>query len=174
VDRTHARRPLVPAVALTAALAVAAPARADELVPIVQPGQPMRFGTAEEAAQVAADAAPVPPDPPRTPNGGASCLIANPLLDRRTVASSRCLACHDRHGGSSAAGAHPVDVAYARPSRTSLRSGPETFNAAIVLQGGKVGCLTCHDPKAATLHHLAAPTRGEVAKRLCVACHPLS
>jgi len=174
VDRSHAGRPSVPFLALTAALALAARARADELVPIVQPGQPMRFGTPAEAAQLASEAAPAAPEPPRGANGGTSCLIANPLLDRRTVASARCLACHDRHGGGSTAGAHPVDVAYARPSQTSLRAGPETFNAAIVLQGGKVGCLTCHDPKAATLHHLAAPTRGEVAKRLCVACHPLS
>jgi hypothetical protein len=99
------------------------------------------------------------------------CLLSDRTLERRTVNSSRCTTCHP--GGTASVGhaGHPCDVPYSTYGR-DLRLDPERFNAAVVLAAGKITCLTCHDPRSGLAQHLAAPTGGEVALRLCVACHP--
>ena len=102
--------------------------------------------------------------------GAAECTLGGPL-DRKTTPSSTCLQCHDGSKGLNATKGHRYDLEYFVKPGSDLRQDPERFNGAVVLAGGKVTCLTCHDSGSKLLYHLAAPTGGEVDKRLCVACH---
>ncbi len=100
----------------------------------------------------------------------ATCALPA-VLDRRATPTSACTTCHDGSAGLAAHRGHPVDVKYPDWS-PDLRRDPEKFNPAIVLAAGTITCMTCHDPKSTLLDHVAAPTSGDVDKRLCVACHP--
>jgi hypothetical protein len=127
-----------------------------QVVPIVEPGKPMRF-QAIPAPTAAVEAAPEP------------CELDVPQ-DRRTPTSSQCMRCHDGSKATNATTGHRFDVEYQNYGK-DLRPEPEKFNPKIVLAGGKVTCLSCHEPLSTLRFHLAAPTEGEVEKRLCVACH---
>lgn len=101
--------------------------------------------------------------------GPGACIVGT-VVDRRTTPSSACTTCHDGKLGMGENG-HRFDIPY-DPSRSpGLRRDPEKFNPRVVLVDGKVACMSCHDPASTLLFHLAAPTKGTVAERLCVACH---
>jgi hypothetical protein len=138
-------------------------ARAQELVPVVEPGKPMRLELVSTQPAAAATLAP--------------CTISTPV-DRRTTLSSVCMTCHDgsRTGAADARKGHKFGVDYesarSRPG-SGLRLDPESFGSlsVVILQAGQVGCMSCHSPTSTLPFHVAAPTGGPVAERLCVACH---
>ncbi|GEJ57071.1 hypothetical protein AMYX_18120 [Anaeromyxobacter diazotrophicus] len=117
---------------------------------------------------LAAAAEPAAP-PPGQASGPAVCALE--LGAERTTASSVCTGCHDGAlGGSFEHGGHRVEIAYA-PYPAGLRPKPEERKVNVVLPGGRITCMTCHDARSALPSHLAAPTGGPVEQRLCVACH---
>lgn len=161
VDRTARAEGRAIARLATAALAalVALPCQAQtapRLVPILEPGKPMRF-----------EAAP----PPTTTDPGAPepCSLDTPL-DRRTTPSSACMRCHDGSRASNAGTGHRYDIEY-DPYGKELRPEPEKFNEKVVLADRKVTCLSCHESLSTAPFRLAAPTGGTLEKRLCAACH---
>ncbi|MFL5302840.1 MAG: hypothetical protein ACJ79R_21130 [Anaeromyxobacteraceae bacterium] len=85
------------------------------------------------------------------------------------------MSCHDGLRGSFGGrrGAHPVEIRYraggSGPNR--LRANPESRPGNVVLPGGKITCLTCHDSRSQLPWHLAARADGKPGKRLCDACH---
>jgi len=106
----------------------------------------------------------------------------------RAQATTRtCMGCHD---GTSASGvdyqrgdappsmlsamhrSHPVDVDYA----TAEMRKPHLFHpaaslpASLVLPGGKVTCVTCHDGASREPAHAAI---SQSRSRLCTSCHDL-
>ena len=89
----------------------------------------------------------------------------------RTAPSSVCTACHASATSSFDHGGHRVDVMYEPMPGKDLRPNPLERGVNVVLPGGRITCLTCHDPQSKLLDHLAAPVGGPVEKRLCVACH---
>jgi hypothetical protein len=88
----------------------------------------------------------------------------------RTAPSSGCTSCHTSTTGSFDHGGHRVDIAY-EPYGKDLRPNPLERGVNVVLPGGRITCLTCHDPQSKLPDHLAAPISGPVEKRLCTACH---
>jgi hypothetical protein len=135
-----------------------------QLVPVVEPGKPMRFEVVQPAPQPAAQE--VPPD---------ACALEG-LVDRRTTPSRGCTVCHDGSRASDARTGHKFDVDYARarvePTNAgAFRAEPEQFNGAIVLVGGTVVCTTCHSSTSTLASRLVAPVNGPEKGRLCVACH---
>lgn len=88
----------------------------------------------------------------------------------RTAPSSGCLACHTSLSGNFEHGGHRVEVAY-EPAGKDLRPKPEERGVNVVLPGGRITCLTCHDARSKLPAHLAASTDGRVDQRLCTACH---
>jgi hypothetical protein len=128
-------------------------------VPVVEPGKPMRFEiVAPPAAE--APAAPAEPEP---------CDLESPQ-DRRTTPSSKCMRCHNGSRAMNAASGHRFDIEYS-PYGKELRPDPEKHNPKVLLAGGKVTCLSCHEPLSKELFRLAAPMKGPLDKRLCSACH---
>lgn len=125
------------------------------LIPVVEPGKPMRFITA----------APIPPEPAAAD----PCDLDVPQ-DRRTATSTACMRCHDGSKAANATVGHKYDIEYVSHGK-ELRPDPEKFNSKVVLAGGKVTCMSCHVPLATTAFRLAAPTGGELDQRLCTACH---
>lgn len=96
-----------------------------------------------------------------------------------------CLSCHDgatarpltahagpAYGMASAAGpdmasAHPVGVDYMAAVRRDPGSYNDPFaNPRIVLEDGKVGCVSCH-----ATHDAATVAAGSVRHEVCVECH---
>lgn len=108
-----------------------------------------------------------PPPPPPPP----ACTL--PGVDRASAPQGECLACHDGSSASDARAGHKFGFDYtaarSRPG-ADLRLDPQGKNG-VILQDGQVTCLTCHAPTSTLVNHLAAPTGGPVADRLCVACH---
>ena len=68
-------------------------------------------------------------------------------------------------------GKHPIGMDYGRyvASNHNLRK-PEDLNPNLVLVGGKVSCVTCHDPLNPEKNHMALNDRG---RALCLECHNL-
>jgi hypothetical protein len=89
----------------------------------------------------------------------------------RTAPSSSCTACHTSTTGSFDHGGHRVDVVYEPMPGKDLRPNPLDRGVNVVLPGGRITCLTCHDSQSKLPDHLAAPIGGPVANRLCTACH---
>lgn len=148
-----------PASALPAAPQTAAPqTAAPQTVPVVEPGKPMRFETVTPPAAAEAPAADAEP-----------CDLESPQ-DRRTTPSKKCMRCHDGSRASNAATGHRFDIEYVSYGK-ELRPDPEKLNPKVVLAGGKVTCLSCHEPLSNAPFRLAAPTNGPSDKRLCAACH---
>lgn len=135
------------------------PPVAPDFVAIVEPGKPMRLQAV--AAAVPAPTAPAP----------ATCTL--PAIDRASTPSSACLTCHDGSSASDARHGHRFGIDYAgaraRPS-SDLRPDPQGVNN-VLLQAGQVACVSCHAPTSTLPYHLAAPTGGALADRLCSACH---
>ena len=131
---------------------------APRLVPIVEPGKPMRFEAVAPAPIGGGD--PVAPEP---------CGLDSPQ-DRRTTTSAACMRCHDGSRAKNAGTGHRFDIEY-NPYGKELRPDPEAFNAKVVLASRKVTCLSCHEPLSMTPFRLVAPTGGALEKRLCTACH---
>jgi len=115
--------------------------------------------------------APTPIPQATVADGGALGCALDAPLDRKSTPSSTCTQCHDGSKALNASRGHRYDMEYFVRPGSDLRMNPEQFNAAVVLASGKVTCLSCHDPASRLVFHLAAPTDGEVGKRLCVACH---
>ena len=97
----------------------------------------------------------------------AQCLLET-SVDRSTVQSRQCLACHDGSGGPAVPvhDSHPVERPYAdawMARRASLRSIPAP---EIVLADGPVTCASCHDGAAPNPHQTALPLA-----QLCQGCH---
>lgn len=88
----------------------------------------------------------------------------------RTAPSSGCLACHTSMTGNFDHGGHRVEVPY-EPYGKDLRPKPEERGVNVVLPGGRITCLTCHDSRSKLPDHLAATTAGRADQRLCTACH---
>ena len=67
------------------------------------------------------------------------------------------------------AGKHPIGMDYARYAavNNNLRK-PGELNPKLVLVGGKVSCVTCHDALNPEKNHLAMNNSG---RDLCVECH---
>jgi len=130
-------------------------APAPRMVPVVEPGKPMRFEVVSPPAPAAAVVDP--------------CDLEMPQ-DRRAPSSAACLRCHDGSRALNASTGHRFDIEYATYGK-ELRVDPEKFNPKIVVASGKVTCLSCHEPLSTTRFRLAAPTDGPVDKRLCAACH---
>ena len=129
-----------------------------QLVPVVEPGKPMRFQAVAPAPIGGGD--PTAPEP---------CGLDSPQ-DRRTTTSAACMRCHDGSRANNAGTGHRFDIEY-NPYGKELRPDPEAFNAKVVLADRKVTCLSCHEPLSMTPFRLAAPTGGTLEKRLCTACH---
>lgn len=127
-----------------------------KLVPILEPGKPMRF----EAVAPPTTGEPPVADP---------CDLASPQ-DRRTTTSVSCLRCHDGSKAANARSGHRFDIEYVTYGK-DLRPEPEKYNPAVVLANGMVTCLSCHEPLSSAAFRLAAPTGGTLEKRLCAACH---
>ncbi len=122
---------------------------------------------------LAAAEAPVstaPAIPPASPTVAAAppCSLESGV--ERTAPSSGCLACHTSLSGNFDHGGHRVDVPY-EPYGKELRAKPEERGVNVVLPGGRITCLTCHDARSKLPDHLAATTAGRVDQRLCTACH---
>ena len=130
-------------------------APAPRMVPVLEPGKPMRFEVVNPPAS-----APAAVDP---------CDLEMPQ-DRRVPSSTACLRCHDGSRALNASTGHRYDIEYATYGK-ELRVDPEKFNPKVVVASGKVTCLSCHEPLSTTRFRLAAPTDGPVDKRLCAACH---
>jgi predicted CXXCH cytochrome family protein len=98
--------------------------------------------------------------------------------------STGCIVCHDgvvtpmkklnfRNNPESRmqmiSGKHPIGMDYARYAAVNgdLRR-PEQLNPKLVLIGGKVSCVTCHDPLNPKKNHLAL---NDSARELCMECH---
>lgn len=162
-------RTLLVAAALTAPLLAAMGDSADggapRLVPVLEPGKPMRM-------QVVVDPAATTVQTTAADGGFTVCAINAPL-DRTATPSSTCMRCHDGSKALDARGGHKYDIEYAYSVRPGgdLRPDPMQFNSKVVLAAGTITCVTCHDPASTAPYHLAAPTSGDVSKRLCVACH---
>jgi Cytochrome c7 and related cytochrome c len=142
-------------------------------------------------AALAAEPAP-PPSPPSGPPpvaavqppglatggaepGAAAAAPAPPACSLETgvdrmAASGSCTGCHTGVSGNFEHGGHRVEVPY-EPYGKELRAKPEERGVNVVLPGGRITCLTCHDPKSKLPDHLAANIGGPVEKRLCTACH---
>lgn len=136
------------------AQAPAATARYEAVVERGKPMQLVRVGASNSTA--AAEPAPEP------------CLLER-TPPRRTTPSSECTTCHDGGRAVDARTGHKFDIEY--QSNGDLRPDPQAFNPKIVLVENRVACMSCHDPASQLPLHLAAPTSGDVAQRLCVACH---
>jgi predicted CXXCH cytochrome family protein len=69
------------------------------------------------------------------------------------------------------AGKHPIGMDYARYAAVNgnLRK-PGELNPKLVLVGGKVSCVTCHDALNPAKNHLALNNSG---RDLCIECHNL-
>jgi hypothetical protein len=134
--------------------------------PVVEAGKPMRFAAVTAAVVTTAPTASIGPGGPPDPIEKV-CLLESGSVDRASTPVSACTACH-AHAG---AGGHPVGMAYVTYGK-DLRSAPMGFNSAVVLVANTLTCMTCHDARSSLPQHLAAPTGGDVEKRLCVACHP--
>lgn len=99
---------------------------------------------------------------------GMACLIKSAHLgnSRNIEAELRdCVICHDGGVGTRVGGAgeHPVDILYLnRPGYS------EMLDRRIILVGGKVTCLSCHDPYKNTKMRLVMSNEGS---RLCLECH---
>jgi hypothetical protein len=107
-------------------------------------------------------------------SGSERCLLQQGA-DRLRTPSRACMRCHDGLRGFFAGrrGAHPVEIAY-RPSsygERQMRANPERRALNIALPGGRITCLTCHDPRSRLRWHLAARSDGRVGSRLCDGCH---
>lgn len=96
-----------------------------------------------------------------------ACLLTSSGFERSTAGSAACLACHD---GTAAlfvsTHAHPLESSYADAwldHRAALRGIPVR---ELVLVGGRVTCVACHDGGSRQPHHVALPPA-----ELCVGCH---
>lgn len=104
------------------------------------------------------------------------------LLDRHTV---ECLGCHNEmmspgfdrsgqkileHNFHSAVGKHALGLDYYEKSRVSpqLYLQPDPNRNNFVFVGGKLGCLSCHNPFSTLPQHLNASIKDEA---LCNQCH---
>ncbi|HZZ85066.1 MAG TPA: cytochrome c3 family protein [Anaeromyxobacteraceae bacterium] len=101
-------------------------------------------------------------------------------LPRAVTPSRSCLTCHDgtlAHAalpGPRSAGElanHPIDVDYEGARRAGSRLRPSAqLPREMPLVGGKVECVTCHDPRSHEPMKTALPMN---RSRLCFACHDL-
>ena len=66
-------------------------------------------------------------------------------------------------------GKHPIGMNYERyAARRDTLKKVEELNPRLVLVGGKVSCVTCHDPLNSEKNHLAM---GREGNDLCMECH---
>lgn len=87
-----------------------------------------------------------------------------------TATVQDCLGCHE---GTSlrAHTSHPVDADYASAAGltgSSLREPAEAQKRGARLPGGKMHCLSCHDPGSPWRSHIALPTGARVRAALVV------
>lgn len=104
--------------------------------------------------------------------------------NRQLATTQSCLSCHDgsvamavNYAVGAAVGggmhaSHPVDVDYAAAAaRLPGRLQPAgSLPANLVLPGGKVTCVTCHDGASSEKAHASMPL---ARSRLCMGCHDL-
>ncbi len=107
--------------------------------------------------------------------------------DRQQASARSCLSCHDGTTGTAASyttpqdaaprlsamhGAHPIEVVYAvaRARNPSQLHPQELLPRGLVLPGGKVTCVTCHDGASREPHRAAVSLS---RSRLCMSCHDL-
>ncbi len=115
--------------------------------------------------------------------GGDPACTGRTLGGITTSAGSRaCLGCHDGTTASNVIptvsrtsqlyqyGQHPTLVSYADAYRRDPTGfiPPSELDPALRLEGGKVGCVTCHSVDSREKDMLIQPTRGG---DLCLTCH---
>jgi hypothetical protein len=107
---------------------------------------------ARRALDGATGAGPIAEEP------GDGCALRTSSADGSTIDS--CLSCHaaSAHG----AGNHPVDVDYegavaGRGRGSELRPSADVVARGVFLPGGRIHCLTCHDPRSPWANHVALP-----------------
>ena len=81
----------------------------------------------------------------------------NGAAERST--SESCVACHRTGGTAPADPGHPVGVDYEarRAGSAALRPAAEVVKRGVFLPGGKIECLTCHDPASPYRNHIVLP-----------------
>ncbi|BDG10279.1 hypothetical protein AMPC_33920 [Anaeromyxobacter paludicola] len=108
---------------------------------------------------------------------GAVCVLGR--VNRLEASSRSCLTCHDgsvegkriyrNAAGHRGENVHPIEVSYTDRAAFSDRfEPPRRLHPALVLQDGKVTCVTCHDGMSEQPYHTALPMNGS---RLCLSCH---
>ncbi|MBI3182985.1 MAG: hypothetical protein HYZ28_12685 [Myxococcales bacterium] len=99
-------------------------------------------------------------------------------VERSSVNSGQCIACHDGSIASHALfssgagdGSHAVEIDYEQTRLGSnwLVPGAE-LPSALILSGGRITCATCHDGASAEPHRTALPMIGSA---MCFGCHAL-
>src|SRR5690242_18482324 len=94
--------------------------------------------------------------PPAAAGVAPGCRLGRVTADAARTAD--CVSCHrDGHAGP---GAHAVGVDYARAATESggrLRPEEQVVARGVFLPGGRLECVTCHDPRSPWKHHLALP-----------------
>ncbi len=101
--------------------------------------------------------------------------------------SNECITCHDgmtatyhnarfmSAGGTSSrdmgsvVGSHPIGMIYeSYVGKPDEFRGAESLNREMVFVGGRIGCLTCHNPLDTGKYHLVAANTGSA---ICLSCH---
>ncbi|HEX9023316.1 MAG TPA: cytochrome c3 family protein [Geobacteraceae bacterium] len=89
--------------------------------------------------------------------------------------SYECITCHDGSSAPATGYSHPVGMDYDSSTAFSRRHplsrqfiSRGALNPDIVLIGGKVGCLSCHNPLNPERNHLVASNDRST---LCLSCH---
>jgi hypothetical protein len=75
------------------------------------------------------------------------------------VPAQECMSCHGMHT------THPVEIDYEAAryqGRSDLRPAADVVRKGVFLPGGKVACVTCHDPASRWAYHLAIPPGAQV------------
>jgi hypothetical protein len=86
-----------------------------------------------------------------------SCKLFQVAPER--VPAQECMSCHGMHT------THPVEIDYEAAryqGRSDLRPAADVVRKGVFLPGGKVACVTCHDPASRWAYHLAIPPGAQV------------
>ena len=110
------------------------------------------------------------------------CLGLSTQPANNSPNSRACLGCHDGVSASNVrvtdaqsksrglTGDHPVLISYAQAYRRNPEElvAPNLIDSRLKLEGGQIGCLTCHSAASQERSFLTLP---DTANGLCVSCH---
>jgi hypothetical protein len=119
----------------------------------------------------------VPCRPAGNPAGELSCAPPGGVARTFPAESAFCLSCHEKDGdgkgtghGKSGPASHPVGTPYPPPGLPGYRPAG-SLDGRVRLDGGKVGCRTCHGGPGPARLHLSITSITAPASALCTACH---